>query len=103
MTFAREVYLGNAEHTLYSDEMWYLVIPGEDQSPFIEGRFQTDAPDRTGYPVWSHAAICIQCERETAVCRIQLETLPSAGSPNRFAMLPDTIWQRVVVECGRLG
>ena len=103
MIFAREVYLGNAEHTLYSDEKWYLVIPGEEQAPYIEGRFQTEAPDRTGYPTWSHAPCCIVCEKEAAVCRMPLETLPRPSSPNRFALVPDAIWQRVVVECERLS
>jgi len=93
-----EIYLGNGQHTIYSDEQWYLVIAPGSAHPFLEGRFQTDAPDRTGYPAWTQTEFCISREGEVAVCRLPLARLPRAGEPNRFVR-PG---RRVAAGCGRM-
>ena len=102
MAEGTETYLGNGQHTVYSDEQWYLIVPLESAQPFLEGRFQTDAPDRTGYPLWTQTEFCVSCEGEVAVCRLPLQRLPEPDEPNRFASVPDAVWKRVVQECNKL-
>ncbi len=104
MVSGTEIYLGNGQHTLYSDEQWYLVVPPGSAYPFLEGRFQTDAPERTGYPTWAQAdnELCVSREGGMAVCRLPLKRLPRSGEPNRFASVPDAVWKRAVEECNKL-
>jgi hypothetical protein len=97
-----ELYLGNGHHTLFSDEQWYLVVLPGSAHPFLECRFQTDAPDRTGYPAWTQTEFCVSCEGEVATLRLPLRRTPQPGDPNRFASVPDAIWKRAVEECGKL-
>src|SRR5262245_27719787 len=54
-----ETLLGNAWHTLYSDELWYLIVTPDSGEVRLEGRFQTDAPDRTGHPTWARTEFCV--------------------------------------------
>jgi hypothetical protein len=103
MAEGREIHLGNGQHTIYSDEEWYLIVPPGSAHPFLEARFQTDAPDRTGYPTWVQSEFCVSCEGEEATCRLPLTHLPELGEPNRFASVPDAIWKRIVEECGKLS
>jgi hypothetical protein len=98
MTDPTELNLGNGQHTLFSDEEWYLVAPRDSPHPFLKCRFQTDAPERTGYPTWAQTEFCVSCEGETATLRLPLRSIPRPGDPNRFASVPDAIWQRVVEE-----
>jgi hypothetical protein len=102
MADGTELYLGNGQHTLFSDEQWYLVVLAGAAQPFLECRFQTDAPDRTGYPAWTQTEFCVSCEGEVATLRLPLRRLPQPGDPNRFASVPDAIWQRAIEECGKL-
>jgi hypothetical protein len=102
MAERNEIYLGNGQHTIFSDEQWYLIIPPDSAHPFLEGRFQSDAPDRTGYPAWTLTEFCVSCEGEVAICRLPLKRLPQPGEPNRFASVPDAIWKRAVEECAKL-
>src|SRR5262245_23489071 len=102
MEDSMERHLGNGQHTLYSDEQWYLVVLPGSAYPFLECRFQTDAPDRTGYPAWTKTEFCVSCEGEVATLRLPLRCIPQPGDPNRFASVPDVIWKRAVEECGRL-
>jgi hypothetical protein len=97
-----EIRLGNGQHTLFSDEEWYLVVPPGSPHPFVEGRFQSDAPDRTGYPSWSFTEFCVKCEGGEALCQFPLKRMPQSGEPNRFATVPDAIWNRAVVACAKL-
>jgi hypothetical protein len=96
-----EFFLGNGQHTLYSDEEWYLIIPPGSANPFLEARFQTDAPERTGYPAWSSTESCVLHEGEIAICRLPLTRVPQPGEKNRFASVPDAIWSRAVEECAK--
>ena len=99
-----EICLGSNSHTLYSDEVWYLVVPPKPAAPFLEARFQTDAPDRTGWPTWANSdnenAFRIG---ETATWRLPLTRMPVAGEANRFASISDAIWSRCVLECVKLA
>src|SRR6476619_3747976 len=102
MTNNREIDLGSCQQTLYSDERWYLIVP-DGAAPFLEGRFQTDAPERTGYPQWAETEFCVSCEGELATCRLPLQRLPTPGEPNRFASITDSIWNRAIEECAKLS
>jgi hypothetical protein len=102
MAEATEIRLGNGQHTNFSDEEWYLVVPPGSTHPFVEARFQSDAPDRTGYPKWALTEFCVKCEGGIALCQFPLKRLPHPGEPNRFATVPDGIWNRAVEECGKL-
>jgi hypothetical protein len=96
MADGTELYLGNGQHTLFSDEQWYLVVLPGSAHPFLECRFQTDAPDRTGYPAWTQTEFCVSCAGEVATLRLPLRRIPQPGDPNRFASVPDAIWKRAV-------
>jgi hypothetical protein len=96
-----EIYLGNGQHTLFSDEQWYLVMLPGSAHLFLECRFQTDAPDRTGYPTWTETEFCVSREGEIATLRLPLRRIPQPGDPNRFASVPDAIWKRAIKECGK--
>lgn len=98
-----EICLGNNGHTLFSDEPWYLVIPPLPASPFLEGRFQTDAPDRTPWPTWTATEYCVLREDDKAICRFPLTPIPSTGEQNRFASIVDQIWNQCVRECEKLS
>lgn len=102
MTSSAEIYVGNGHHTLFSDEQWYLVVPPGSAHPFLECRFETDALDRAGYPAWTLTEFCVACEGGTATLRLPLGRIPQPGEQNRFASVPDAIWQRAVEECGKL-
>ncbi len=102
MADSTAIHLGNGWHTMYSDEEWFLIVPPSPDGPYLEGRFQTDAPDRTGYPAWTRTEFCVCLEGEVATCRLPLAPLPVPGTPNRFASVPDAIWKRVIEECAKL-
>jgi hypothetical protein len=102
MAEGMEIRLGNGQHTIFSEEEWYLVVPPDSTHPFVEARFQSDAPDRTGYPSWVVTEFCVKCEDGIALCRYPMTRLPRPGELNRFATVPDRIWNRVVEECGKL-
>jgi hypothetical protein len=97
-----ELFLGTGEHTLFSDDQWYLIIPPGSPHPFLECRFQTDAPDRTGYPTWTQTEFCVSHGDEVAVLRLPLPRIPGPGDPNRFSSVPDAIWKKTVDDCGKL-
>jgi hypothetical protein len=101
MAESTEIRLGNGQHTNYSDEEWYLVVLPGIPHPFIEARFQSDVPDRTGYPSWTLTEFCVKCEDGIALCRFPLARRPQPGEPNRFATVPDAIWNRAVEECAK--
>jgi hypothetical protein len=98
-----DIALGNNWHTLFSDELWFLVIPPRPAQPFLEGRFQTDAAERTGWPSWVGSDYCVFHEGEKATCRLPLSPLPTPGQSRRFAYISDAIWNRLVEECAKLS
>lgn len=102
MSESNEIYLGSCGQTLYSDEKWFLIVPPRPAQPFLEGRFQTDAPDRTGFPVWTATEFCVLREGAVATCRLPLKSIPKPGDPNRFASIADAIWNRAAEECAKL-
>lgn len=97
-----EILLGNAGHTLFSDEPWYLIVPPAPGAPYLEGRFQTDAPERTGWPVWASSDDCYSRTADEATYRLALARMPRPDEPCRFASITDAIWKRVVEECAKL-
>jgi hypothetical protein len=99
-----EIRLGNGQHTLYSDEEWFLIVPPGPAEPFLECRFQTDAPERTGFPTWAQPdnEFCVARDADTALCRLPLKPLPRPDSSNRSASMPDAIWRRAVEESAKL-
>jgi hypothetical protein len=103
MAKSEEIHLGNNWHTLYSDEEWFLIVPPGPSEPFLEGRFQTDAPDRTGWPGWTATDFCVQRDDAEAICQLPLKRLPNLGDPNRFASITDAIWKRAIEECAKLA
>jgi len=98
-----EINLGCNWHTLYSDEIWFLVIPPRPAEPFLEGRFQTDAPDRTGHPGWVGTEYCVFNNGQEATCRMPLGLIPMPGKPNPFSFISDAIWRRLVEEFAKLS
>jgi hypothetical protein len=97
-----DIHLGNYWHTNYSDEDWFLVIPPKPSAPFLEGRFQTDAPDRTGWPGWADPELCLFRNNEKAARRFPLDPLPMPGDRNRFSCISHAIWKRLTEECAKL-
>ena len=104
MTDNLEICLGSNRHTLYSDEVGYLVVPPKPATPFLEARFQTDSSDRTGWPTRANSdnEIVVR-DGETATWRLPLTRMPVAGESNRFASISDAIWNRCVLECVNLA
>jgi hypothetical protein len=98
-----EIELGGAGGTLYSGEVWFLVFHPESAGPMLEGRFQTDAPDRTGFPTWVDSEQCVFRDGANATLRLPLKPLPSPGERNRFSCITDAIWKKLVEECAKLG
>jgi hypothetical protein len=99
-----EICLGNNGHTLFSDEVWYLVLPPEPAIPFLEARFQTDAPERTGWPTWINPDNDnVVRDGHTATWRLPLTPMPVAGEGNRFASISNAIWNQCVRECVKLA
>jgi hypothetical protein len=98
-----EILLGSNWHTLFSDELWYLIVPPAPAHPYLEGRFQSNAPDRTGWPVWVTWDDCFSRTGEAALCRLALRGIPRPDEPRRFLTISDAIWQRAVEESVNLA
>jgi hypothetical protein len=95
----REVMLGNGQHTLYSDEVWYFVTAGDSGEVVLEVRFQSDAPGRTGYPTWAQTEMCVSQVDDEAIGRLHYGTPAEVLTARRPSFVPEAIWRRAVEEC----
>jgi hypothetical protein len=103
MSETREIELGSTGRNNYSGEDWFLIFSPGQAEPIVEGRFQTDAPDRTGFPTWVDSEQCVFRGAANATLRLPLNPLPKPGDRNRFSCISDAMWQRIVNECVKLG
>lgn len=94
----RELRLGNTSHTLFSDEEWYLVTADSGEVT-LEARFQSDAPDRTGYPAWAWTELCVSRAGEEAVGRLHYASPAELLAAPRPSVVPEGIWVRATEEC----
>lgn len=95
-----EILLGNAQHSIYSDELWYMLIVADEVT--LEARFQSDAPHRTGWPAWIHTEFCISKDEESAVCRVTYDNSAHLRSVSRLSFVPGDVWAKAVDVCQRL-
>jgi hypothetical protein len=98
MADREEVVLGNGWHTIYSDEVWYLIVAPSDEV-ILEARFQSDAPDRTGYPTWAGTEFCVSKAGGEAVCRVPYARSAELLAAGRLSFVPESIWAKAVEEC----
>ena len=99
MPKTNEIPLANAQHTVYSDEPWFLIVDPESGSVQLEGRFQSDAPDRTGFPSWATTNFCVSKSKEEAVCRVSFASATELLAAERNSVVPETIWEKAVEHC----
>lgn len=93
------LFLGTGEKTLYSDERWDLVvIPGSGEV-WLEARYDSEAPDRTGYPRWAHTEFCLSQGRGTATCRVPYDDAAHLLAAAKPSFVPEAIWAKALVEC----
>jgi hypothetical protein len=102
MADRKEIVLGNGWHTLYSDEVWYFVIACDSDEVVLEARFQSDAPDRTGYPAWAGTEFCATKAGEEAICRVPYTNVAEFLAAGRLSFVPESIWAKAVEECRKL-
>jgi hypothetical protein len=98
----RELMLGGGQHTLYSDEVWYLVTAAGSGEVVLEVRFQSDAPDRTGYPSWAGTELCVTRIGEEAVGRLHYAGPAELLAAARPSFVPEGIWAKATEECRKL-
>lgn len=96
MSTPQEIYLGNGEHTLYSDEEWFLLSQGEADEVRLEARFQSDAPGRTGWPHWTATEFCVEKTDETARCQVIYDTRADLLAASKLSFVPAPIWQNAL-------
>ena len=97
-----EIFLGNGWHTLYSDEPWYLIVTSSSSEIRLEGRFQSDAPQRTGKPTWAGTEFCISDAGEEAICRVPYDDAAHLLAATKLSFVPESIWSKAVEECRKL-
>lgn len=102
MSQHKEILLGSGWHTLYSNEVWYLVTATDNSEIVLEARFQTDAPDRTGYPHWARTEFCTSKSDEQAVCRVPYSDAEHVLEASKLSFVPEEIWGKAVEECRKL-
>jgi hypothetical protein len=102
MTEPREILLGNGWHTLFSDEVWYLVVLDSGELA-LEARFETDTPDRTGWPDWLRTEFCVSNTDGFAVCRVPYGSPPELLAATRLSFVPKAIWKKAVERCQELA
>jgi hypothetical protein len=98
-----KILLGNGWHTLFSDEPWYLTVIPDSGEIWLEARFQSDAPDRTGYPLWASTEFCVSKGDGQAICRVPYESAAHLLTAVRLSLVPEAIWAKALVECRKLG
>lgn len=99
MADRKEIVLGNGRHTLYSDEVWYFIIAPDSDEVVLEARFQSDVPDRTGYPAWAGTEFCVSKAGGEAVCRVPFANRAEFLAAGRLFFVPEGIWVKAVEEC----
>lgn len=103
MADRKEIMLGSGWHTLYSDEVWYLIVAPHSGEVVLEARFQSDAPDRTGYPTWAATEFCVSKAGEEALCRVPYTSATEMLGAGRLPFVPEGIWGKLVEECRKLA
>jgi hypothetical protein len=102
MAEGKETHLGNGCHTLFSDEEWFLIaVPGSGEI-ILEARFQTDAPDRTGFPNWARTEFCISKGDTEAVCRVPFTDAAELLEASRLSFIQEHIWGKATGICRTL-
>jgi hypothetical protein len=96
-----EIPLGNAQHTIYSDEPWFLVV--ETDGVALEARFQSDAPRRTGWPDWVRTEFCVSRDEESAVGRICYDDAAHLLAAPRPSFVTEAIWAKALEACRGLA
>ncbi|HEY1064466.1 MAG TPA: hypothetical protein VGE52_00090 [Pirellulales bacterium] len=89
--------------TIFSDELWRLKATADSHEVRLEAEFQSDAPNRTGWPDWTNSEFCISRDAETAVCRIHYDDPASLLAANRPSFVPELVWEAALAECRRLS
>ena len=79
---------------MYSHEVWYLIAAAGFKEIILEARFESDAPDRTGYPIWAPTEFCISKDGGEAVCRILFADAAELLAASRLSFIPETIWKK---------
>ena len=103
MAEPKAIPLGTGEHTLYSDEEWYFVVDPSTTEIILEARFESDAPDRTGFPTWARTEFCISQAGEKAVCQIPYASAAELLAAARMSFIPEGIWRKAGAECRKLA
>jgi hypothetical protein len=101
MAEPREILLGNGWHTLFSDEVWYLVVSDSGEIA-LEARFDTDAPERSGWPNWLRTEFCVSNTSDFAVCRVPYGSPPELLAAVKLSFVPKEIWDKAVERCQEL-
>lgn len=94
MAEGKETHLGNGTHTLFSDEEWYLIVEPGSGEILLEARFETEAPDRTGFPNWARTEFCISKGDTEAVCRVPFTDAAELLAASRLSFIPEGIWAK---------
>jgi hypothetical protein len=96
------MFLGTGWHTLFSDELWYLIVAPGGKEIILEARFEAEAPDRTGFPNWARTEFCASKTKLEAVCRIRFDDAPELLAASRLSFVPEAIWKLATDECRKL-
>ncbi len=95
----RELLLPGGQHTLYSDEVWYLITGADSNEVVLECRFQSDAPSRTGFPTWISTELTISRDEYEAVGRLHYGNPADLLAARRPSFVPEIVWARATEEC----
>ncbi|WP_157369011.1 hypothetical protein [Zavarzinella formosa] len=98
-----EILLGNGWHTLYSDEVWYLIVDPGPREITLEARFESDAPGRTGPPTWARTEFCVSKDEHKAVCRVPYNDAAHLLAASRISFVPEIIWAKALGICRRIA
>jgi hypothetical protein len=87
---------------MYSDEEWYLIVAPNSREIILEARFESDAPDRTGFPNWARTEFCSSKGGAEAVCRIPFTDAAELLAASRLSFIPQNIWGKAAEKCQAL-
>lgn len=100
MAQEKKVPLGGGGHTLYSDEVWHLAIGARGVA--LEASFQSDAPERTGYPAWAGTEFCVSRGEGEAACQVPYHDAAHLLAAPRPSFVPEAVWAQAVAECRKV-
>jgi hypothetical protein len=102
MAEGSELHLGNGWHTLFSNEAWFLIAAPGSGEIILEARFETEAPDRTGFPNWARTEFCISRGENEAVGRVPFTDAAELLAASRLSFIPENIWAKAGEICRKL-